>query len=382
MVVKFDTQVLLDSLGHGVLIFNADGKLEYHNLMAGTILGTDLNIIKDEGWSVAAELFETDLQNVDMRLDNVRQQALESERPIRFKIFRSGNYVPCWAAAMNGDDGSVYTMLTLDVPDWELVSNVIDRFRSEMRDAVDSTIGHIHLINRTLTVKEDDAATAKISKRIGGFTRLIETHMSRAERLMSMLDRLQDLRTGKLKDHIKSERRKVDLEDFIEDFLELLDEVQVLDPESETHDYRSRIKVIASDNIYLNIAPRYLTYALRDMIRNAIMYSLIGTPITIKAQKRSTAVQIDVIDEGYGVRPKEIDRVFKPFARARQPQIISEFGYGMALYLCKQEIENMNGKLWFTSEEGVGTTFSMMLPIWQEPEAATATSSRSANSST
>ena len=56
---------------------------------------------------------------------------------MRFKIYRSGAYVPCWAAALNGEDGEVYTMLTLDVLDWELVSNVIDRFRTEMRDAVD-----------------------------------------------------------------------------------------------------------------------------------------------------------------------------------------------------------------------------------------------------
>lgn len=382
MGVQFDTQVLLDALGHGVLIFDTEGKLEHHNLMAGTILGTDLNVIKTEGWSVAAELFDTDVDNIDLRLDKVREQALQSERPIRFKIFRSGNYIPCWASAINGEDGAVYLMLTLDVPDWELVSNVIDRFRGEMRDAVDSTIGHINLINRTLSKKDDDAATAKIAKRVGGFTRLIATHMSRAERLMGMLDRLQDIRTGKLKTVIQSERRKVDLEDFMEDFLELLDEVRLLDPESEPHDYRSRVKLNLQDDLYLHIAPRYLSNVLQEAIRNAIMYSLVGTAITIKAQKKATKVQIDIIDEGYGIREKEVERVFSPFSRARQPQIISEFGYGMALYLCKQEIENMNGQMWFMSEEGVGTTLSMLLPIWREPEASSTTSSSSQSQST
>lgn len=380
MSVQFDTQVLLDALGHGVLIFDTAGKLTHHNLMAGTILGTDLNVIRSEGWSVAAELFDLGSEAIDLRLDTIRERALQSERPIRFRIFRSGKYIPCWAAAINGEDGAVYVMLTLDVPDWELVSNVIDRFRGEMHDAVDSTIGHINLITRTLSKSDDDVATARISKRIGGFTRLIETHMSRAGRLMTMLDRLQDIRTGKLHEYIKRDRRKVDLEDFMEDFLEMLDEVQLLDPESETHDYRGRVFVDLHGDLALQVSPRYLTTVLQETVRNAIMYSLLGTPITIKAQKKATKVQIDIADEGYGIREKEIERVFAPFERARQPQIISEFGYGVALHLCKQEIETMNGQMWFTSEEGVGTKISILLPIWRESEAAaTTTSSQSSN---
>jgi len=94
-------------------------------------------------------------------------------------------------------------------------------------------------------------------------------------------------------------------------------------------------------------------------------------------------VQISIKDEGYGVREKERERVFAPFQRARQPQIISEFGYGLALYLCKHEVEAMNGKLWFDSEEKVGSTFSVKLPAWREdttePSAATKTQEASAS---
>ncbi|MEZ4668710.1 MAG: ATP-binding protein [Anaerolineae bacterium] len=88
------------------------------------------------------------------------------------------------------------------------------------------------------------------------------------------------------------------------------------------------------------------------------MYSMKATPIMIMAHTSTgnVSAQIDVVDEGYGVRAKEFERVFMPFERARQPQIIGEFGYGLSLYLCKQEVEAMNGKVWFESEEGVGTT--------------------------
>lgn len=379
MTQKLEVQAVIDALGHGVLIFDSEGKLVQHNIMAATLLGTDLNVVKSSGWVAATGLFDANLQADDMTLDSVKDEAVQSDRPVRFKIYRSGAYIPCWAAAVNGEDGEVFTMLTLDVPDWELVSNVIDRFRSEMHEAVDSTMGHMRLIARALETDSSNKTSeaGKIARRIGGFTRLVEIHMSRASRLIKMLDRLQDIRTGRVKEVIRETRRRIDVQDFMEDFVESLDEITLLDPESETHDYRSRLKVSVRDNLYVNASAPYLNSALREIVRNAIMYSLLGLPITIVALPKGNNIQIDIVDEGYGVREKEYDRVFAPFSRARQPQIISEFGYGLALYLCKTEIEAMNGRLWFTSKESVGTTLSIQLPVWKEADSSSSISSDS-----
>jgi signal transduction histidine kinase len=370
MTAKVESQAILDALGHGVLIFSNDGKLVQHNITAGTILGTDLNVIKTEGWSMAAELFDTDLQAMDMRLDAVKEQAMQSARPIRFKIYRSGTYIPCWAAAVNGEGGEVYTMITMDAPDWELVSNVIDRFRTEMHEVIDSTAGHMRLISRAIETDDLDPAAAKVGKRISGFTRLVDIHMSRAARFVEMLDRLQDIRTGKVRELIKESRKRVEVSEFIEDFIEALGEIPLLDPESEKHDIRARLKRSMREGLAINASSSYLNYALREILRNAIMYSLIGTSITIVALPKGNNVQIDIIDEGYGIREKDYERVFTLFARARQPQIIAEFGYGIALYICKSEIEAMNGRLWFTSKENVGTTFSIQLPAWKEADSS------------
>lgn len=378
MTDKLDTQVILDSLGHGLLIFDSSGKLIQHNRMAGTILGTDLNLIRSDGWEMACGLFDANLQEDDKRADEVRAEALQSDRPVRFHIFRSGAYVPCWASAVTATDGDMYVLVMLDVPDWSFVRNVVDRFRSEMRLAVDSTIGHIQIINKSLKSASEDDATAKIGKRIGGFTRLIEIHMSRAVRLMEMLERLEDIRTNNIRKLVRSERRKINLEDFMEDFMEDLDEIELLDPETEIQDYRSRMTVEVPSGIAVLGVKRYLTYTLQELLRNAIMYSLRGTPIKVSVHSKERSVQFDITDEGYGIRQKERDRVFRPFERARQPQIISEFGYGLGLHLCKHEIEAMNGQIWFTSEEGVGTTMHFMLPLWRLDEATKVTSETSA----
>lgn len=363
---KIEPQALLEGLGHGVLVFDGKGRLVADNLMARSFLGTDLNVIRSQGWAAAAVLFNTRLTNPDETLEAVRKKALESERPVRFHIYRSGEYQPCWAAALPAEGGEIFLMITLDSQDWTSLTNLIERFRQEMLDAVEATQGHIDLI--TQTMMHHKGTIDALNKRVGGFNRLISTHMHRSKRLLEMFERLEHIRMGKLPELIRERRRKIWLSDFMEDFVEELDEIMLVDPDTEATDHRARLTVKVPGDLYVLASSRYLTRILHDLLRNAIMYSMKATPITIEARlaESNKMVQIDVVDEGYGVREKEADRVFTPFLRARQPQIISEFGYGLNLYLCKHEVEAMNGKMWFKSEEGVGSTFSFMLPVWRD----------------
>ncbi len=378
---KIDLQAVLDGLGQGVVIFNAEGKLLVENLAARTILGTDLNVLKTEGWSAASVLFNTRQNNPDETIDAIRSRALKSERPVRFSTFRSGEYIPCWAAAVQGNDGDVYTMITLDVPDWTAMTSVMERFRTEIGDAIHATIGHMELIKQSMSLHKPDESVEMLQRRIGGFTRLVDVHMHRVGRLVEMLERLENIRTGRLREIVKARRRRVAILDFFEDFAERLDEINLVDPETDVTDVRARVKLDVPSKLAVAASSLYLTRVLHDILRNAIMYSMKAAPVRVKAHLKGQVVQFDISDEGYGIRAKEQERVFEPFQRARQPQIIGEFGYGLSLYLCKQEIEAMNGRLWFTSEEGVGTTFSFTLPTWMELDGSSSASSSAAESS-
>jgi signal transduction histidine kinase len=361
-----DLKTVLDGLGQGVLIFSSDGRLVLDNLAARTVLGTDVNVLRSEGWRAATVLFNTKQTAPDETLDAVRVRVLESARPVRFQTYRSGEFLPCWMAAVQGEGGDVYTMITLDSPDWSAMSKLMEHFRGEMRDAIESTIGHVDLVGQTLAHPPKKETVEQISRRIGGFMRLISIHMQRVGRLLEMLERLEHIRTGDVRDLTKKQRKKIKLSDFFEDFAEGLDEIPLVDPETDAHDFRSRVTIDVQGKLSVSAPPTYLTRVLHDILRNAIMYSMKATPIRIRAHQQGANVQIDITDEGYGIREKERERVFEPFQRARQPQIISEFGYGLSLYLCKNEVESMNGRIWFESEEGVGTTFSLLLPAWVE----------------
>lgn len=373
---QLDLQTVLDGLGQGVLIFGDDGRLILDNLASRTFLGTDIHHIRENGWDAAAALLNARQSDPDKMLDSHREKALTSERPIRFYIFRSGEHIPCWASAVLGEDGEVCTMITLDAPDWSAMSALMTTFRAELIDAISSTRGHIDIIEKDIQhfSKSERKNVDQLARRITGLTRLVSVHMTRVGRLMEMLERMEQIRTGKARQIVKETRRRVVLEDFFEDFLEDLDEVVLVDPETEAIDHRSRITLNVAADVAVDAAPTHLTRILQDILRNAIMYSMKATPIKINISQSDYAVQIDVIDEGYGIREREQERVFEAFQRARQPQVFSEFGYGLSLYLCKHEVEVMNGRLWFTSEENIGTTFSMTLPAWRDAEASASSS--------
>src|SRR5690606_10056430 len=75
---KLNAQAILNGLGQGVLIFDSADKLVLDNLAARTLLGTDLKVIRDEGWAAISVLFNTRVTNPDDMIDEVRKRALTS----------------------------------------------------------------------------------------------------------------------------------------------------------------------------------------------------------------------------------------------------------------------------------------------------------------
>lgn len=366
---ELPAQAVIDGFGQAVLIFDQDGNLAMENAAAGRIFGPDMTLLRGRGWQAAALLFDARAADLDNTLDAIRERAFVTGTPTRFHVLRGGEYIPCWASVVTDAEGNAYSIITVETPDWSALQEIVDQYLGEVRAAVEATRGHASLITQSIKkprkIGQTTETVEQLGKRISGFTRVIDTHMHRLDTLTTMMERLERIRTAQVGADVERTKRKIVLEDFFEDFIEELDE-RLIDPESDAKEYRARLKTSVPGGVVAAASPPHLTAVLRDMLRNAIMYSMKATPVLIAVRKLDDAVQIDVLDEGYGVRASEVDRVFAPFQRARQPQIIGEAGYGLSLYLCKHEIEAMHGRLWFESEEGIGSTFSVKLPIWRD----------------
>ncbi|MNL46693.1 Sensor histidine kinase YycG [compost metagenome] len=72
---------------------------------------------------------------------------------------------------------------------------------------------------------------------------------------------------------------------------------------------------------------------------------------------------VTVKDEGMGIKPQDIDKLFERFYRVENKHTQAISGFGVGLYLCSEIIQIHQGKIWIESENGVGSTFYFSLPL-------------------
>ncbi len=357
-----DLPTVLDAMGQGVVLFDAENRWIMDNLAARTILGANMAAVRSGGWNACAMLLDARRAET-LTANEAQAKAQGKPEAVRFATLIAGQYIPCWVSVIYGTSGEKYTMLTLEQADWRPLTELMGTFRSEARMSISSTRGHAELITQLANKRPDNITVEGLAKRVTGFAEIMGTHMFRLQMLMALLQRLEVIRTGQLAGDIRNNRRKLYISEFVEDFLEELADDALIEP-SRPDDLRERLILDIPADQTVTAPPTIFGNLVRDLLRNAVQYSPQEAKIILRASPapQTKFTQIDVIDEGYGVRAKETERVFAPFQRARQPQIIGEFGYGLSLYCAKAEVEAMNGRIWFESEEGVGSTFSFKLP--------------------
>lgn len=365
---KVSTQMLdhaavVDRLAEGVLIFDPEGQLLLDNAAARHILGANLVVIRQQGWPAYALLVDSGSQPASSKADDIRAKALRQKEPVRFHMMLSDAYIPCWASAVHQENNPALTLITIERPDWTPVTELMESFRKEALPTIDDAEGHANFIIQIATRRKANVTADELAQRVIGFGELIMGEMGRLQKLIQQIHRLEQIRTGQLEEVIKSSAKKIKLLDFLEDLVEEASEEFTKIPGHKDEDIRDRLQIDVPSDLEVSASPQYLHYILYDVLHNAVLYSKRATPIQFRAfaTNQGRQVQIDLIDQGYGIRESEYDRVFSPFQRARQPQVLAEFGYGLSMPLAKANIEAMGGRIWFSSEEGVGTTFSMKL---------------------
>ena len=105
--------------------------------------------------------------------------------------------------------------------------------------------------------------------------------------------------------------------------------------------------------------PAKLQQVLLDLIENANKYSPEGTPIKIVLREEAEGPAIDVIDQGIGIPPEELDLVFERFQRGSNAP--HKTGSGLGLSLVKLFVEGMGGRIEVASRIGEGSQFTVHL---------------------
>ncbi len=106
-----------------------------------------------------------------------------------------------------------------------------------------------------------------------------------------------------------------------------------------------------------------LATAVTNMLANAVAYSPEGTKIAIGTRARSGFAEIAVTDSGIGIPRADRARVFERFYRVDQSRASATGGTGLGLAIVKHVATNHGGSVTVWSEEGLGSTFTLRLPL-------------------
>ncbi|MEO8397191.1 MAG: HAMP domain-containing sensor histidine kinase, partial [Chloroflexota bacterium] len=111
-----------------------------------------------------------------------------------------------------------------------------------------------------------------------------------------------------------------------------------------------------------SIDPKLGRQALINLLTNAVKYSPEGSTITLTLDRAGKDAIICVTDDGIGIPETDLPRIFEVFYRARNVDTVP--GTGLGLAIVRQIAEAHHGFVYCESDAGIGTTFTLQLPVF------------------
>jgi len=225
----------------------------------------------------------------------------------------------------------------------------------ELRTPMTSVVGYVDLL-----LNESAGILGEMQRK---FLQRVSTNVTRLGTMLEDLIRLTFLDSGRF----TPEHTPVDLIDVIE--------------EAITHahvQFREKglaLQLDLDDELPSVIAdPDAIQQVIGQLLTNAYLASPVGGAITITAQRADStalnghvpagaAVLVRIADQGGGIPPEDLPRVFARKYKAENPLVAGLGDTGVGLALAKALIEAQQGTVWVETEKGIGSAFAFLLPL-------------------
>jgi len=128
---------------------------------------------------------------------------------------------------------------------------------------------------------------------------------------------------------------------------------------------QDHVDVVHSAHPYVDVDAVQIQRVLANLIENALKFSPPGTRVQVRVNATRAEAIVRVVDQGPGLPPDQLDRVFSAFYRG--PGATSAAGAGLGLAIARGFAEANGGRVWAESRPGQGATFALALPVAEVP---------------
>jgi signal transduction histidine kinase len=102
---------------------------------------------------------------------------------------------------------------------------------------------------------------------------------------------------------------------------------------------------------------------LTNLVDNAVKYSPDGGRVLVAVTHAGNRIRFRIEDSGLGIPPAEQDRIFEKFFRLDPSMTRGVGGTGLGLYICRELVDRMQGRISVSSDGRSGSTFTVELPV-------------------
>jgi two-component system phosphate regulon sensor histidine kinase PhoR len=329
---------ILEAMQEGVAVVDRDGRIVLVNpaLRSMLLLGAD---------AVGKLLIETVRH---AQLEDLMEAARDGSDNTPLEIELPGlkpRRILAHAAPLSGDDEGLLVVF-VDVTELRRLESLRRDFVANASHELRTPIAAVRSATETLRGGALDEPEAAIR-----FVDIIERN---AQRLQSLLEDMLEL--SKLESNeFKLKRERVELSSVVPIVLALFRE------RAEKKGVRLAAELPREPMAVVGDA-RALEHILSNLVDNAIKYCPQGARIVVRAVAAGERVKLVVVDDGPGIAPEHLSRVFERFYRVDAGRSRELGGTGLGLSIVKHMVEAMRGRVAVESEIGRGATFTVSLP--------------------
>lgn len=350
------SSAIVNSMGEGVLVLDAEFKIKLINPAAEELLETTSNEAVGQQWVKFVKAYEEDKE-----IPFTRRWAVTSFQTKMVRVThitdnhyyetRSGHRYPIVSVTtplfQNGLPVGILKVFRDATPDKD-----VDRMKNEFISLVSHQLRTPLVSIKWYCELLEDKKFGGLTEKQQEFSKNIADSLTRMIDLVNSLLNISRIESGRL----MIDPKKTNLANFVRSV--------VTELQKKAIDRHQTLTVSVTPDIpEVMVDPNLIRHVYLNLIDNAIKYGREGGNVVVSITQKDGEVISKITDNGVGIPEGEQSKIFQRFFRGSNVKRKFMEGTGLGLYLVKAVVESSGGKIWLSSRESEGTTFWFSLPI-------------------